>query len=51
MPDADRPARKPRISSRPAFAGSAVLQQDGTIHLYYSLEDRLISRAVVRAYD
>jgi predicted GH43/DUF377 family glycosyl hydrolase len=34
-----------------AFAASAVLQEDGTIHLYYSLEDRLISRAVVRAYD
>jgi beta-1,2-mannobiose phosphorylase / 1,2-beta-oligomannan phosphorylase len=34
-----------------AFAASAVLQQDGLIHLYYSLEDRLISRAVVRAYD
>ena len=28
-----------------AFAGSAVLQEDGLIHLYYSLEDRLISRA------
>ena len=34
-----------------AFAASAVLQHDGTIHLYYSLEDRLISRAVVRGYD
>lgn len=34
-----------------AFAASAILQRDGLIHLYYSLEDRLISRAVVRAYD
>ncbi|MDP9421571.1 MAG: glycosidase [Pseudomonadota bacterium] len=34
-----------------AFAASAVLQQDGTIHLYYSLEDRKLSRALVRAYD
>ena len=34
-----------------AFAASAILQQDGTIHLYYSLEDRLISRAIVRVYD
>jgi len=34
-----------------AFAASAVLQQDGSIHLYYSLEDRRLSRAVVRAYD
>jgi predicted GH43/DUF377 family glycosyl hydrolase len=40
-----------RTATDMAFAGSAVLQQDGTIHLYYSLEDRLISRAVVRAYD
>lgn len=34
-----------------AFAASAVLQQDGSIHLYYSLEDRILSRAVVRAFD
>jgi beta-1,2-mannobiose phosphorylase / 1,2-beta-oligomannan phosphorylase len=33
-----------------AFAASAMLQEDGTIHLYYSLEDRMLSRAVVRAY-
>lgn len=40
-----------RAATDIAFAGSAVLQQDGLIHLYYSLEDRLISRAIVRAYD
>lgn len=34
-----------------AFAASAVLQQDGSIHLYYSLEDRMLSRAIVRVYD
>lgn len=34
-----------------AFAASAILQQDGLIHLYYSLEDRRLSRAIVRAYD
>ena len=34
-----------------AFAASAILQQDGLIHLYYSLEDRMLSRAVVRTYD
>jgi predicted GH43/DUF377 family glycosyl hydrolase len=34
-----------------AFAASAILQQDGAIHLYYSLEDRKLSRALVRAYD
>ena len=34
-----------------AFAASALLQPDGSIHLYYSLEDRMLSRAVVRAYD
>ena len=34
-----------------AFAASAILQPDGQIHLYYSLEDRKLWRAVVRAYD
>lgn len=34
-----------------AFAASAVLQPDRTIHLYYSLEDRKLARAIVRAYD
>jgi len=45
------PPAKDRRETDIAFAASAVLQQDGLIHLYYSLEDRLISRAVVRAYD
>ena len=40
-----------RTATDIAFAASAVVQPDGTIHLYYSLEDRLISRATVRAYD
>jgi beta-1,2-mannobiose phosphorylase / 1,2-beta-oligomannan phosphorylase len=40
-----------RAATDIAFAASAVLQEDGAIHLYYSLEDRLLSRAVVRAYD
>jgi len=39
-----------RTATDIAFAGSAILQPDGLIHLYYSLEDRLISRAVVRTY-
>ena len=26
-------------------------QEDGLIHLYYSLEDRLLARAIVRTYD
>lgn len=34
-----------------AFAASAVPQEGGSIHLYYSLEDRMLSRAIVRAYD
>jgi predicted GH43/DUF377 family glycosyl hydrolase len=45
------PPATDRTATDIAFAGSAILQRDGTIHLYYSLEDRLISRAVVRAYD
>ena len=45
------PPAKDRADTDIAFAASAVLQQDGTIHLYYSLEDRLLSRAIVRAYD
>jgi predicted GH43/DUF377 family glycosyl hydrolase len=45
------PPEKDRADTDIAFAASAVLQQDGAIHLYYSLEDRLLSRAVVRAYD
>lgn len=45
------PPASDRQATDIAFAASAVLQEDGTIHLYYSLEDRLISRAIVRAYD
>lgn len=45
------PPATDRAATDIAFAASATLQQDGTIHLYHSLEDRLISRAVVRAYD
>jgi len=45
------PPATDRAATDIAFAASAILQQDGAIHLYYSLEDRLISRAVIRAYD
>ena len=45
------PPATDRAATDIAFAASAVLQDDGRIHLYYSLEDRLISRAIVRAYD
>jgi predicted GH43/DUF377 family glycosyl hydrolase len=45
------PPATDRAATDIAFAASAVLQPDGLIHLYYSLEDRLISRAIVRAYD
>jgi len=34
-----------------AFAASTVVQQDGCIHLYYSLEDRMLARAHVRLFD
>jgi predicted GH43/DUF377 family glycosyl hydrolase len=45
------PPAKERAATDIAFAASAVLQENGEIHLYYSLEDRKLSRAVVRAYD
>lgn len=45
------PPAKDRAATDIAFAASALLQADGTIHLYYSLEDRLLSRATVVAYD
>jgi beta-1,2-mannobiose phosphorylase / 1,2-beta-oligomannan phosphorylase len=45
------PPATERTATDIAFAASAVLQDDGQIHLYYSLEDRLISRAVVRFFD
>ncbi|MCL6698205.1 glycosidase [Sphingomonas sp. NSE70-1] len=45
------PPAKDRSETDIAFAASAILQQDGSTHLYYSLEDRMLSRATVRAYD
>jgi predicted GH43/DUF377 family glycosyl hydrolase len=45
------PPAEERAATDIAFAASAVLQENGEIHLYYSLEDRKLSRAVVRAYD
>ncbi len=45
------PPASDRAATDIAFAASAILQEDQTIHLYYSLEDRKLSRAVVRAYD
>jgi len=45
------PPERDRADTDIAFAASAVLQPDGLIHLYYSLEDRMLSRAIVRAYD
>ena len=44
------PPATDRAATDIAFAASALLQEDGTIHLYYSLEDRMLSRATVRAY-
>jgi predicted GH43/DUF377 family glycosyl hydrolase len=43
------PPAADRTATDIAFASSAVLQDDGRIHLYYSLEDRILSRAVIRA--
>lgn len=34
-----------------AFAASALITERGTIDLYYSLEDRILSRAIVAVYD
>jgi len=45
------PPATDRAATDIAFAASAILQPDGTIHLYYSLEDRMLSRALIRAYD
>lgn len=44
------PPASDRKATDIAFAASAVLQEDGLIHLYYSLEDRILSRAIVRSY-
>ena len=45
------PPAKDRAATDIAFAASALLREDGSIHLYYSLEDRMLSRAIVVAYD
>jgi len=45
------PPATDRAATDIAFAASAILQEDGQILLYYSLEDRMLSRALVRAYD
>ncbi len=45
------PPARDRAATDIAFAASALLQEDGSIHLYYSLEDRMLSRATVVAYD
>lgn len=45
------PPATDRAATDIAFAASAVLQPNGLIHLYYSLEDRRLSRATIRAYD
>lgn len=43
------PPASDREATDIAFAASAILQPDQTIHLYYSLEDRKLARATVRA--
>ncbi|MEO7504319.1 MAG: glycosidase [Sphingomicrobium sp.] len=45
------PPATDRAATDIAFAGSAIVADDGCIHLYYSLEDRRLARAVVRALD
>ena len=45
------PPAKDRAATDIAFAASTVVQQDGCIHLYYSLEDRMLARAHVRLFD
>ena len=44
------PPASDREATDIAFAASAIVLPDGDIHLYYSLEDRILSRALVRAY-
>jgi predicted GH43/DUF377 family glycosyl hydrolase len=44
------PPPEHRASTDIAFAASALVDPDGTILLYYSLEDRILRRATVRAY-
>jgi predicted GH43/DUF377 family glycosyl hydrolase len=45
------PPASDREATDIAFAASAILEDDGLIHLYYSLEDRRLSRATIRTYD
>jgi len=45
------PPAKDRAATDIAFAASTVVQPDGCIHLYYSLEDRRLARAHVRLYE
>lgn len=45
------PPETDRAATDIAFAASAMAQEDGSIHLYYSLEDRKLSRAIIRVYD
>jgi len=45
------PPAKDRTATDIAFAASTVVQPDGSIHLYYSLEDRMLARAKVRLYE
>ena len=45
------PPAKDRTATDIAFAASTVVQPDGGIHLYYSLEDRMLARAHVRLYE
>lgn len=45
------PPAKDRTATDIAFAASTVVQGDGSIHLYYSLEDRMLARACVRLYE
>ena len=45
------PPAKDRTATDIAFAASTVVQPDGCIHLYYSLEDRMLARAHVRLYE
>lgn len=45
------PPATDRAATDIAFAASTVVQPDGCIHLYYSLEDRMLARAHVRLYE
>ena len=45
------PPATDRTATDIAFAASALVEKDGSILLYYSLEDRKLARARVRAYD